>query len=213
MTQHIHETARAIGSPHGAILVGSWSFARAQTLKEPMKCKQDQTRHRSAGRRHVFGLAKTETRTLGIIQLMILNRINADPENATARKITDDLSKIFGERIPDAQVFVTLSRLRDRGLVNAVTPENDQATTTQRKDNSIQGKDNSILSGTTALPPNSTARARGRRAATMQLTPSGVSAVKQAALQLRLSSLASKSLEGDCHDQATTNAAEAARLG
>lgn len=206
MTQQTHQTACASTSPKGAFFVGSNAPAQALPQMEKSTWQTHRPHYLSLGQRRVFGRDKTDTRTLGIIQLMILNRIKADPENATARKITDDLSKIFGERIPDAQVFVTLSRLRDRGLVNAVTPENDQATATL-------GSENPTKSRTTALPSKSTARNRGRRAAIMKLTPEGVSAVKQAALHIRLSASATTSLKGDRDDTTTTNAAEAATLG
>lgn len=204
MTQQTVQPACACTPPSGAFSVGS--SVHAEALPKESNRWKSTLNHLSLGQGRVFGRDKTDTRTLGIIQLMILNRIKADPQNATARKITDDLSKIFGERIPDAQVFVTLSRLRDRGLVNAVTPEPDQATT------NLKGA-NSSPSETTALPSKSTARIRGRRAAIMKLTPEGVSAVKQAALHIRLSASATMSLKGDCDDTTTTNAAETATLG
>ena len=164
----------------------------------------------------MFGRDKTDIRTLGIIQLMILNRIKANPENATARKITDDLSKVFGERIPDAQVFVTLSRLRDRGLVNAVTPKLSDS---KRANPNKTGEKLSTIE-TTALPLKSSAKShgrnpsakpRGRRAATMKLTPEGVTAVKQAALLL--SGSAGKSLKGDPHETKTQGASTTSTVG
>ena len=200
MTQLIQPTACASTSRCDTSFVGS--FVRAQALLKELIEWKILKANCAFGTGQVFGRDNADTRTLGIVQLMILNRIKADPENATARKITDDLSKIFGERIPDAQVFVTLSRLRDRGLVNAANPENPSTIGDKTK-----------TTRSPALPSKSTAQRRGRRAAIMQLTPEGVSAVEQAAAQIRLSASATKSLKGDRDDTTTTNAAEAATLG
>jgi len=200
MTQLIHNSACASTSPYDGVFVGS--FVPAQALFKEQTKWEISTTNPAFGTGQVFGRDNADTRTLGIVQLMILNRINADPENATARKITDDLSEIFGERIPDAQVFVTLSRLRDRGLVNAAIPKNPSTIGEKTK-----------ITRSPALPSKSTAQRRGRRAAIMQLTPEGVSAVEQAAAQIRLSASATKSLKGDRDDTTTTNAASAATLG
>lgn len=128
----------------------------------------------SSGTVPVRGGADPDTRTLGIIQLAILNRIKAKPEYSTAREITDDLSKLFGERIPDAQVFVTLARLRDRGLVEAVTP-------TSNESEELNEKQRGLSPGPRIARLSTTRTSRGRRAAIMKLTPLGVEAVEQAA--------------------------------
>jgi hypothetical protein len=196
MTHKTQTTACAQMPYEGIFVYGSYLSAQA-FKKEHRLCLNVNQFSLFLGQGQVFGRDKTDTRTLGIIQLMILNRIKANPENATARKITDDLSKIFGERIPDAQVFVTLSRLRGRGLVNAATPK---LTSERANPNGDEGEISSLE--TTALPLKSSAKSRGRRAAIMELTPQGVAAVKQAALLL--SDSADKSLKGDIYAKTTT---------
>lgn len=206
MTHENHQQVCADMPYQGTFYDGSFVSAQS-SQKEQTSCTIRTLISSSLGQGHVFGRDKTDTRTLGIIQLMILNRIKANPENATARKITDDLSKIFGERIPDAQVFVTLSRLRDRGLVNAVTPKLSDS---KRANPNSTGEEWTSID-TTALPLKPSAKPRGRRAATMKLTPEGVAAVKQAALLL--SGSAGKSLKGDSHETKTQGASTTSTVG
>lgn len=168
----------------GPVCADAQTLGARLTLKGALTCvgplkSLDRTililfRVSASGTFTVRSSADPDARTLGIIQLAILNRLRAKPERATAREITDDLSKLFGERIPDAQVFVTLARLRDRGLVEAVTSSAKDGDSLDEKQYELDSQPHTARLSTSRT-------SRGRRAATMKLTPLGVEAVEQAA--------------------------------
>jgi DNA-binding PadR family transcriptional regulator len=58
-------------------------------------------------------------RVLGLVQVAILNVIDRNPERAYGTAITDDVSRVFGKELADAQVYIALRRLEEHGLVNS----------------------------------------------------------------------------------------------
>lgn len=150
------------------------------------------------------GRADDPTRNLGLTQILILNRILAAPDRATGMMITDDLSKIMGRPVPDAQVFLTLSRMRDRGLIETVEPvSKDTGTTNANEGSTVKNPQSGDHGpGLLAQSPSKRSRSRNRkRAAYFKLTPLGVRAVESSAALISLSK--SPSTSGDEHEFST----------
>jgi hypothetical protein len=124
----------------------------------------------------------------------------AAPDRATGMMITDDLSKIMGRPVPDAQVFLTLTRMRDRGLIEIIEPVSDDTGVTQTVGEAETSNDQSgECSGLLAQSPSKRSRSRNRkRAAHFKLTPQGVRAVEASAALISLST--SPSIDGDEHE-------------
>ena len=62
-------------------------------------------------------LPKTRHRTLGLVQVAILNHIETSPDRAYGSAITDDVSTAIGRDLADAQVYIALRRLQKQGLL------------------------------------------------------------------------------------------------
>lgn len=62
-------------------------------------------------------IRKTRHRTLGLVQVAILNQIETSPDRAYGSAITDDVSTATGRHLADAQVYVALRRLEKQGLL------------------------------------------------------------------------------------------------
>ena len=146
------------------------------------------------------------------MQLLIMNRIKADPVRATGMLITDDLSRIAGRRIPDAQVFLTLSRLKDRGLVEPITREETVSGEVlpkkegEKREANGPLKHSGIHNGLTEVdrspslkPPSA---AKHKKATRFVLTGEGTQAIEAASRLLVLSGTVS--FKGDDHDDQKT---------
>jgi DNA-binding PadR family transcriptional regulator len=57
------------------------------------------------------------TRSLGLTQVAILSVITAMPTAAYGTAIADRVSVMVGREVADAQIYVALRRLEDRGLI------------------------------------------------------------------------------------------------
>lgn len=99
-------------------------------------------------------------RALGLVQVAILNVIDRNPDRAYGVAITDEVSRVVGRELTDAQVYMALQRLEEHGLV------------TVRVD---------IVS----LPPK---RSRGRPRKFYALTASGRKAIENAGAYFSTSS-------------------------
>jgi DNA-binding PadR family transcriptional regulator len=58
-------------------------------------------------------------RTLGLVQVAIMNVITNRPDRAYGTAITDDVSRIVGRELADAQVYIALGRLEEHGLISS----------------------------------------------------------------------------------------------
>jgi DNA-binding PadR family transcriptional regulator len=56
-------------------------------------------------------------RALGLVQVAIMNVITNHPLRAYGIAIADQVSKLVGRDLPDAQVYVALRRLEEQGLI------------------------------------------------------------------------------------------------
>lgn len=65
----------------------------------------------------------SHTRTLGLVQVAIMNAIINRPERAYGTAITDAVSKTVGRELSDAQVYVALGRLEEHGLIDSRVDE------------------------------------------------------------------------------------------
>ena len=63
--------------------------------------------------------SSTGERTLGLIQVAILSAITAEPSQAFGTAIAGRISQVVDREISDAQVYVALARLQDRGFVSS----------------------------------------------------------------------------------------------
>jgi DNA-binding PadR family transcriptional regulator len=59
------------------------------------------------------------TRTLGLVQVAIMNVITNRPDRAYGTAITEEVSGIVGREFSDAQIYVALGRLEDHGLISS----------------------------------------------------------------------------------------------
>jgi DNA-binding PadR family transcriptional regulator len=62
-------------------------------------------------------------RTLGLVQVAIMNVITNKPERAYGTAITDEVSRIVGRELADAQVYIALGRLEAHGLISSRVDE------------------------------------------------------------------------------------------
>jgi DNA-binding PadR family transcriptional regulator len=58
-------------------------------------------------------------RAPGLMQVAILNVIDRYPARAYGSAITDEVSRLIGKEIADAQVYVALRRLEEHGLISS----------------------------------------------------------------------------------------------
>ncbi len=58
-------------------------------------------------------------RALGLVQVAILNVINHHPDRAYGSAITDQVSRVVGRELADAQIYVALRRLEEQGVIRS----------------------------------------------------------------------------------------------
>ena len=63
------------------------------------------------------------TRTLGLVQVAIMNVITNRPERAYGTAIADEVSRDVGRELADAQVYVALRKLEEHGLISSRVDE------------------------------------------------------------------------------------------
>jgi DNA-binding PadR family transcriptional regulator len=63
------------------------------------------------------------TRTLGLVQVAIMNVITSKPDRAYGTAITDEVSRVVGRELADAQVYIALGRLEEHGLISSRVDE------------------------------------------------------------------------------------------
>jgi DNA-binding PadR family transcriptional regulator len=54
---------------------------------------------------------------IGLVQAAVLRHIESNPERSYGFAIAEDVSKAIGRDFSDAQIYVSLRRLEDRGLI------------------------------------------------------------------------------------------------
>jgi DNA-binding PadR family transcriptional regulator len=58
-------------------------------------------------------------RALGLVQVAIMNVITSQPLRSYGTAIADQVSKLVGRDLTDAQVYVALHRLEEQGLISS----------------------------------------------------------------------------------------------
>ena len=56
---------------------------------------------------------------IGIVGAVVLKVINRDPTRAYGSAITDQVSRVVGRDLADAQIYVALRRLEERGFIGS----------------------------------------------------------------------------------------------
>lgn len=68
----------------------------------------------------IFGKSEAQpSRALGLIQVAILSVVSAQPNRAFGSAITDGVSRMIDRELANAQVYVALKRLEERGFVSS----------------------------------------------------------------------------------------------
>jgi DNA-binding PadR family transcriptional regulator len=73
---------------------------------------------------HRHGIAEADSRALGLVQVAILSAIVDAPDGAYGSAITTRVSQMVDRDVVDAQVYVALKRLEDRGFVESYVNSN-----------------------------------------------------------------------------------------
>lgn len=60
-----------------------------------------------------------QSRALGLVQVAIMNVITKKPEQSYGTAIADEVSKLVGRDLAEAQVYVALRRLEEQGLISS----------------------------------------------------------------------------------------------
>jgi DNA-binding PadR family transcriptional regulator len=58
-------------------------------------------------------------RTLGLVQVAIMNVITNQPLRSYGTAIADEVSKLVGRDLADAQIYIALGRLEEQGLISS----------------------------------------------------------------------------------------------
>lgn len=71
------------------------------------------------GKWHEKSSVSRVDRAPGLMQVAILNVIDRYPAKAYGSAITDEVSRLLGKEVADAQVYVALRRLEEHGLISS----------------------------------------------------------------------------------------------